>query len=338
MDAAEFLADLEAKPEFLARLADAFRAGDPLGDVPADTRRVLLVGMGSSRYAAGVAALRLRAAGVEAVAEYASSTIGWPPLPDLLVVAISASGESEETIAAVDRYRGVSRVVALTDAPRSTVATLSDFVVALEAGEEHGGVACRSFQQTGLILRALEAHLGGPAVDLPSLCERVAAASADLLDRRPAWLPAVTDALDGPDGLYVLAPVERLASAEQGALVVREGPRRAAVACETGDWSHVDVYLTKTLDYRALLFAGSRWDANALEWLAKRGSTFVAVGADVPGARACVRYRGDDDPDVAALAEVLVPELVAATWWAGPPPSTTGADPRGSGGETRSSR
>ena len=318
MDPTLFLADLETKPASLARLADAFRKGDPLADVPASPRRVLLVGMGSSRYAAGAAAPRLRAAGIDAVAEYASSRIGWPPSPDLLVVAISAKGESEETIAAVDRYRGRSRVVALTDSPRSTIATLADIVVPLDAGDERGGVACRSFQHTGLLLRALEARLGGRPADMPGLCDRVAAASADLLDRRAAWLPEIAAALDGPDGVYVLAPVERLASAEQGALVIREGPRRSAVACETGDWSHVDVYLAKTLDYRALLFAGSRWDGNALEWLAKRGSTVVAVGSDLPGARVAVRYAGDDDPEIAALTEVLVPELVAATWWATP--------------------
>jgi glucosamine--fructose-6-phosphate aminotransferase (isomerizing) len=315
MDAALFLADLEGKPSSLTRLADAFRTGDPLAEVTSTAKRVLLLGMGSSRYAAGVAALRLRAAGVDAVAEYASSTIGWPPSPDLLVVAISASGESEETIAAVDRYRGRSPVVALTDAPRSTIATLADAVVLLEAGEERGGVACRSFQHTGLVLRALEARLGGRPVDLSALCDRVAAASADLLDRRTSWLPETANVLDGPDGVYLLAPIERLASAEQGALMFREGPRRPAVACETGDWSHVDVYLAKTLDYRALLFAGSPWDGNVLDWLTKRGSTFVAVGADVPGARSVARYRGDNDGDVAAFTEVLVPELLAATWW-----------------------
>jgi glucosamine--fructose-6-phosphate aminotransferase (isomerizing) len=315
MDPALFTEDLEAKPASLARLADAFRASDPLADVPASPRRVLLVGMGSSRYAAVDAALRLRAAGIDVAAEYASSTIGWPVAGDLLVVAISASGESEETIATVDRYRGGSPVVALTDAPRSTIATLADVVVPLGAGEERGGVASRSFQHTGLILRALEARLGGRPVDAPGLCERVANATSDLLDRRTSWLPELSAGLDGPHGVYVLAPVERLASAEQGALIIREGPRRPAVACETGDWSHVDVYLTKTVDYRALLFAGSRWDANSLEWLAKRGSAFVAVGADAPGARASVRYLGDDDPEIAAFSEILVPELVAAEWW-----------------------
>ena len=59
------------------------------------------------------------------------------------------------------------------------------------------------------------------------------------------------------------------------------------------------MYLAKTLDYRALLFAGSRWDGNALEWLAKRGSTVVAVGGDLPGAQTTVRYSGDDDPEIA---------------------------------------
>jgi fructoselysine-6-P-deglycase FrlB-like protein len=315
MDPTLFLEDLEAKPSSLARLAAAFRAGNPLAPLPDAPSRVLLLGMGSSRYAAAGAALRMRSAGINAVADYASATVGWPPSADLLVLAISASGESAETIAAVERYRGRARVVALTDAPRSTIATLADDVIPLAAGEERGGVACRSFQHTQLVLRAAEARLGGRPVDIAALSDRVGEATRDMLDRRPEWLPEVAATLDGPDGVFVLAPAERLASAEQGALMIREGPRRPAAGCETGDWSHVDVYLTKTLDYRALLFAGSPWDGEALDWLAKRGSRFVAVGGDVPGARAAIRYAGDDDPDAAALAEALVPELVAATWW-----------------------
>jgi len=317
MDAALYLRDLEAKPAALACLADSFRGSDPLAPLPEAPSRVLMLGMGSSRYAAADAALRMRSAGINAVAEYASATVGWPPSADLLVLAISASGESAETIAAVERYRGRARVVALTDAPRSTIATLADDVIPLGSGEERGGVACRSFQHTRLVLRAIEARLGGRPVDLPVLCERVGEATQDLLDRRQEWLPEVAATLDGPDGVFLLAPADRLASAEQGALMIREGPRRPSVGCETGDWSHVDVYLTKTLEYRALLFAGSPWDGEALDWLAKRGSTFVAVGAELPGARTVVRHAGDDDPEVAALGEVLVPELVAANWWAG---------------------
>ena len=125
----------------------------------------------------------------------------------------------------------------------------------------------------------------------------------------------MADALDGPDGVYVLAPAERWSSAAQSALMVREGPRRPATGCETGDWSHVDVYLTKTLDYRALLLTGSRWDAQAMDWLRQRGTTVVAVGAPADGAATVVRYPGDDDPEVALATETLVAELVAARWW-----------------------
>jgi len=117
----------------------------------------------------------------------------------------------------------------------------------------------------------------------------------------------------------VLAPVERFSSSRQSALMMREVPRRPAFASETGDWSHVDVYLTKTQDYRALIYAGSAWDAQALDWMTQRGSTWVSVGvgadgAPLAGAVASVRYPGEEDPRVAQLAEVLVAERVAGLW------------------------
>jgi hypothetical protein len=132
-------------------------------------------------------------------------------------------------------------------------------------------------------------------------------------------MPAVIDAVDGTEGLWVLAPAERIGSALQGALMVREGPRRAADGCETGDWNHVDVYLTKSLDYRAILFTGSRYDADAVKWMSDRRSHLVTIGAEHDAAHASVRYPGDDDPIVALLTEVLVPELLAAHWWLASP-------------------
>src|SRR6185312_611478 len=74
MDAALFLADLERKPARLAGLAAALRAGDPWGvSEPDAARSWVFVGMGSSAYAAQVAAARLRSHGVRAVAELAST-------------------------------------------------------------------------------------------------------------------------------------------------------------------------------------------------------------------------------------------------------------------------
>lgn len=97
--------------------------------------------------------------------------------------------------------------------------------------------------------------------------------------------------------------------------MLREGPRLPAESSETGDWSHVDVYLTKTTDYRMLLFTGSRWEPELVRWVRERGSTLVAVGPDGPDAPVTVRYRGDDEDDVRLLAEVGVAELLAAHRW-----------------------
>jgi fructoselysine-6-P-deglycase FrlB-like protein len=316
---AAFLEDLLAKPAALGRLADALAVPGAFDGVPREPSRIVLLGMGSSRYAAEVTAARLRSHGVAASAELASASLGTAAGPGTLVIAISATGRSRETLDALERHRGRSRTVALTNDAASPLAHAADVVLDLAAGEERSGVACRTFQHTLLVLRALEAVLTWDQTEIRGLVERVASATQDLLARRSDWLPEVSAALDGPDGVHVLAPAERWSSALQSALMVREGPRRPATGSETGDWSHVDVYLTRTLDYRALLYLGARYDAQAIEWLTRRRATWVAVGGHAPGAAATVRYRGDDDGEVALATETLVAELVAQQWWAADP-------------------
>jgi glutamine---fructose-6-phosphate transaminase (isomerizing) len=321
MDADGFRADVEETPGSMRRLADALAAGET-GRVPermlADVDAVLLLGMGSSAYAAGVVAARLRARGVRAVAELASSELLPPADPSLLVVAVSASGGSAETVSAAARYAGVASLVAVTEEPSSAVTARADHVVPLLAGPEAGGVACRSYRHTVAVLLALADQIApGTATDLAPSCRAAADATEELLTTADTWAGAVAGRLDGPDGCWVAAPAGRLCSAQQSALMLREGPRRAAHASETGDWSHVDVYLTKTLDYRLLLLPGSPYDGELLRWTTERGSTVVTTGAAVDGAAVTVPYQGWERADVALLAETTVAEVVAQRLWAG---------------------
>jgi glucosamine 6-phosphate synthetase-like amidotransferase/phosphosugar isomerase protein len=310
-----FLADLQRKPEVLGRLANRLATENPWATVvPPDVQRVVLLGMGSSAYAGGVAAARMRARGIVAAAELASSTLLPHWGPDTLVVATSASGGSVETLDALKRLPTNTPTVALTNTPGSAITEVCDTTVELSAESEVGGVACRSYQHTLALLIALEHHLAGTAVDTNPLTQ-AAEATQYLLDTETDWRPAVSELLLGPDGTHLAAPAHRMCSAQQGALMLREGPRRPAVGCETGDWSHVDVYLTKTTDYRLLVFAGSAWEAKLAEWTTARGSTVVGVGGAVPGAAYELRYPGDTDDDVRLFTEVLVPELIAARAW-----------------------
>ena len=290
--------------------------------MPADTERVVLIGMGSSAYAGGVAAARMRSRGLIATSDLASSHV----LPRwgarTTVVATSASGGSVETLDALARLHGTGHTVALTNATASAITERCDAVVNMAAEPEAGGVACRSYQHTLAMLLALECHLSGSST--AALAETVAAAavaSAHLISTETDWRPLLSELLLGPSGTHLAAPAHRFSSAQQGALMLREGPRLPAVGCETGDWSHVDVYLTKTTDYRLLVFAGSPWEPQLAEWTTARGSTVVGVGADVAGARDVLRYPGDTDDDVRLLTEVLVPELLAAAAWRAAAPS-----------------
>ena len=313
MKAAEFLADLEAKPAALRAFADVI--GDEQWPIDSGAR-LLLTGMGSSWFAADTMARRLRRAGVHAVAEMASVEASFPADTSLTVIGITASGTSKETLQLLAAHQGTSRTIALTNT--STAALPADRTMLMHAGDENGGVACRSYTHTLAALLQLEHQLTGALPDLPNKLALAADAVTALLDGRSAWMAATRATLTSPHGCWLLAPAERLANALQGALMIREGPRCAADGCETGDWNHVDVYLTKAFDYRALVFVGSRFDADAVQWMRERRSRFVAVGGHLPGADLEVRYPGDDDPIVSLLTEVVISELIAADWWLHP--------------------
>lgn len=320
MDVSRLPDDVARRPAVLRALAARLRAEDPWAPVVAPgTRRVRLIGMGSSAYAAASAAARARAAGADAVADLATLRRGWAPGGGTLVVAVSASGTSAETLAAGRDLAG-RHLAALTGDVDGDLAALAGAGTVDLGAADRSGVASVSYTATLVLLWALADRLAGRPAAVAVIAERAADAADHLLDTAGEWLPRVAADLDGPDGLAVLAPAERLASARQSALMVREVPRRPATGCETGDWAHVDVYLTKTSDYRALLLAGSPWEAPALEWLRRRDAVVVPVGpvaaADGwPGLRPPARHPGDGDPDVAALVETTVAELVAARWW-----------------------
>jgi glutamine---fructose-6-phosphate transaminase (isomerizing) len=307
-----FLEDVLAEPESLEHVLDVHGSHEgPLAALDlADIRSVRFVGMGSSRFAAMPAAWLLRAAGRDAVVERASAAEPTPPAPDVLAVCVSAGGTTPETIATAERHAGTSRVVVVTNQPESALADAADLAVPLEAGEERGGVACRTYQASVAVLLLLAGRI--LARDLAAALQPAAAAAAELRDGRERWLDRALEVSGG--ALAVIAPEERQCTAEQAALVLREAARIHAAACETGDWSHVDVYLTRRPGYRALLFAGSQYDPEVVAWLRRRGSAFVAVGEKLDGAALTVTH-GAHGSLAALLCETTVADLLAAEMW-----------------------
>ena len=312
------MADLH--PEHFA--ADAHGAVRVLCDPPAEleplealtrlARRVLFLGMGSSRFAALDAASLLRSHGVDATAEMASTGLPQPATADTLVLAISATGGSAETVTAMRRHLGTSMVVGLTARIDGPIGQEADLCLRI-ATDGPSGVACASYRSTVAMLQQVcGLFLPDPA---PGARERAAETAVTVIAQSHEWLPHAVELL-GPGPVHVLAPAERLGSAEQSALMLREVPRVPAYTCETGDWSHVDVYLSKRPGYRALVLSGSRYEAEVMQWAAERGFPVVVAGGRLPGSALQIDLPGAEAPSVCPLVETLVAELIAAELWA----------------------
>jgi len=284
-------ADIAASPAALGRLLDSWSPPD-LGA----RRRFAFAGLGSSRFAALVLASSLRASGTDAWVEYASTSAPTRPDPDLVLVAVSASGRTAEVVAAARRHRGTSVVVAVTNAADSPLADTADHVVTLDAGEESAGIACRSFRAT---LAALALLTGTATQDLrPAIAELEAR-----LATSAGWLPPLVTELDGAPSIDVLADASLLGLAEQAALMLREAPRLPARAWDTTDWLHTGVYLALP-GHRVILFPGSAADEDVIATVERRGGAVVSV-VPTPGG-----------PIARAIGDSIAVEVVAAALWA----------------------
>ena len=129
-------------------------------DLDVDPERVQFVAAGTSYHAALYGASLVQAAGVPANAyyghEYAS---GPPPLDDALVVGVSQSGETADTLSALrEARRHGAKTLAVTNVVGSTMARECDETMYIRSGPEIGVAATKTFaaQQAALNLFALD--------------------------------------------------------------------------------------------------------------------------------------------------------------------------------------
>jgi fructoselysine-6-P-deglycase FrlB-like protein len=323
------IADLERIPDVVRAHAVA---GVPDLGAPAP-RQVVLTGLGSSRFAALALAPTLREAGLDVVVEHASTSRPVAVAAGTLVVAISSSGRTPETVAAAERARAAgATVLAVTNQPDSPVAGAASTVILLAAGEETCGVASVTYAATLAALVALAQALGAQ-LDAERVLADASEAAAQVIRGRDSWLGAGADLLGGGPPIHILADAGALGTAEQAALLFREGPRLDADATDAGDWLHVGIY-SALPGYRAVLLAGTRYDAELIRTIHGRGGHVVAIGPAVGVAANDAQDRAEAaaaavdanlviplprpalrDPLVRAIAEPLVTSSLAAELW-----------------------
>jgi glucosamine--fructose-6-phosphate aminotransferase (isomerizing) len=150
--------------------------------------QILVAGCGSTHYLAQSAAVTLaHRAGIPAHALPASELWLYPAafaLDRTLLLAVSRSGTTTETLWALDRFRelGGGPVLAVTCYPESPLAQRADFALVAPDAQERSVAQTRSFTSMLLLTQALAAILAGDRGGLERL-GRLPGVLEDLVER-----------------------------------------------------------------------------------------------------------------------------------------------------------
>jgi fructoselysine-6-P-deglycase FrlB-like protein len=220
-----------AQPEVLARSAAAVRSG--LAEVSAlqGDELVALVGIGASEHIARSAAAAWRAAGMRAVAVPASELMSQDgPLADVYV-ALSESGRSAETVAALSRVGG--RRVGITNEPGSPLTEVVDEVLILDSGPD-SPVYTTGYTATLQAVGMLGDHWLGTTGEWAALPGHV----RSVLELSEPVVDTVAKHFDQARIIDVVGSGTASAAAGEGALVLREAARAHTALHETYNYLH----------------------------------------------------------------------------------------------------
>jgi glucosamine--fructose-6-phosphate aminotransferase (isomerizing) len=200
--------------------------------------------MGSSLSAARPAAARL-ASRIPAVAAEAGELLhyGLDSLPPgALMVLVSQSGRSAETLAVGERWRsrGGARILAVTNDPGSPLATLADRCLPIVAGAE-ATVATKTFMTTFAVLDLLAQAIAPAAAASEGAAAdhlREAAAAVDAIADRPDIATAAAEAMSACASISLVGRGPAMAAADYGALILKETVARPAEALPGGSFRH----------------------------------------------------------------------------------------------------
>ncbi len=205
--------------------------------------RIILTGMGASYYGAYPAWLRLCGLNLPVVlwdtAELLHYALNQVNSRTLLWV-ISQSGESAEINRLLERLtsKRPKLLIGVTNNPSSTLARTAEVILPLHAGAEYT-VSTRTYVNTvAVTLLAAAALLGEPVSARREALWRGQVAMADYLKDWPQYLDAFRESAERLSRLFLLGRGASVASAQEGALVLKEAAKFAAEGMGAAQFRH----------------------------------------------------------------------------------------------------
>ncbi len=252
MDETIFVDEIAAQPQALRDLADYYEDAEGQTRLREavvacrDRRLILFTGMGSSLYAPRVTHRELLPLGPTILVQDAGELLhfGMEQIRgEEILIAISQSGESAETRQVVQRAKGRIPILAIVHDQRSSVGAGADSILPICSGEERS-ISSKSYTNTLAVLLLLSDALRGRDTratlgELRQLADLV----ENTLEQTDQQASSAVEFLGALNNMHFIGRGTDLATAEQWALIVKEGADVFSEALSAGMFRHGPIEL-----------------------------------------------------------------------------------------------
>ena len=248
---------------------------------------VVFTGMGSSLFAAYPAQAYLTEQGVRALVWETAELVHHHMKvlrPDTLLVVVSQSGETAEVLRLLEYLAPKSRVVAVTNVESSSLAKRAKLLLPLMAGGQVA-VSTKTYTCSVAVLMYLAFAIAGKAPrPLTQEVMRAAEAEETILDRHGDLMPPILEFFNRPPYVALMSRGADLASAYQGAMMLKQVARLAAEPISAAQFRHGPMEIINP-KHRYILFARQGKTGKLLLKLAgdiRKSSGRVLLFTDMP--------------------------------------------------------
>lgn len=279
------LKEIFETPAAIFRTAEAFsyRSASALKESLSDFSKIYLVGCGTAYHSCltGVACLE-RNLKIPVVAEVAGefSAKRFVLGRDCLVIAVSQSGETADTICAAGlaKKKGAQLAV-ITNAGYSTLAGMADYPFITQAGTEVGVAATKTYAAQLVTFFQLAAFLAGKSdrgiYRLPAICRKILQSGESIR--------ALAKKISGAKSVFFIGRGQDYPTALEGSLKLREVSYIGGAGYAAGELKHGSIAL---IDQGSIVVAVATHKSlkekmeNAICEVRSRGATVYTVTQD----------------------------------------------------------
>jgi glucosamine--fructose-6-phosphate aminotransferase (isomerizing) len=248
---------------------------------------VVFTGMGSSLFAAYPAQAYLTEQGVRALVWETAELVHHHLKvlrPDTLLVVVSQSGQTAEVLRLVESLPSKARVLAVTNVESSPLAKRGSLLLPLMAGGQVA-VSTKTYTCSVAVLMYLAFAIAGHAPSpLTQEVMRAVEGQEKLLERHEVLMPPIVEFFNQPPYVALMSRGADLATAYQGALMLKEVARLAAEPISAAQFRHGPMEIINS-NHRYILFARQGKTGKLLIKLARdirRSSGRVLLFTDLP--------------------------------------------------------